>query len=511
MRVFAPVTLAMLGLLVGCGTLPSLATRTASAALRDTANTRLGQAVAPRLREHPGQAGIHLLAEAADAFAARMLLARAAERSLDVQYYIWRDDLTGTMLFEALRVAATRGVRVRLLLDDNNTSGLDPTLALLATQPGFEVRLFNPFVVRSPRWQAYLTDFSRLNRRMHNKSFTADNQVTIVGGRNIGDEYFGATDGVLFSDLDVMAIGPIVDAVSTDFDRYWNSGSSYPVGSLLKAPPPSALADFESAAAMAENHPDAVGYTTALRQSPFAMRLRQGELDLTWAQTRMVSDDPAKGLRAMKRSDLVLTELRDVIGDAQRDVEIVSPYFVPTRAGVSALLALAQRGVRIRVLTNSLEATDVAPVHAGYAKWRKALLQGGVELYELKRNGGRREKLPAAGFGGSSASSLHAKTFAADHARVFVGSFNFDPRSAYLNTELGFVIESPEIGSQVADAFDQQVPARSYEVKLDASGGLVWIERLDGGSVTHLREPGTGFWQRAWIALLARLPIEWLL
>ncbi len=502
--------LAALGLLVGCGTLPSLETRRASTALRDTESTRLGQALAPRLREHPGKSGIHPLSEAADAFAARMLLARAAERSLDVQYYIWRGDLTGTMLFEALRVAAARGVRVRLLLDDNNTGGLDPTLALLAAQPRFEVRLFNPFVVRSPRWQAYLTDFSRLNRRMHNKSFTADNQVTIVGGRNVGDEYFGATDGVLFSDFDVMAVGPIVDDVSTDFDRYWNSGSSYPVAGLLPAPAPSALADFETAAATAKSHPDAIDYTTALRQSPFATRLRQGDLELIWAPTRMVSDDPAKGLRAMQRSDLVLTELGDVIGDAQRDVEIVSPYFVPTRAGVSALLALTQRGVRIRVLTNSLEATDVAPVHAGYARWRRALLEGGVELYELKRNGDPRDKR-AAGFGGSSSSSLHAKTFAADHARVFVGSFNFDPRSAYLNTELGFVIESPQLGSRVADAFDKQVPARSYEVKLDASGGLVWIDRLKAGSVTHRREPGTTFWQRAWISLLARLPIEWLL
>ncbi|MEP6558105.1 MAG: phospholipase D-like domain-containing protein, partial [Burkholderiales bacterium] len=208
------VTAAFTLLLTACSSLPPLDGRSVSTALQDTADTALGQAIQPRVQAHPAESGIHLLDDSNDAFAARMLLAHRAERSLDVQYYIWHDDLTGTLLFEALHQAAERGVRVRLLLDDNNTSGLDGLLAALDSHPNIEVRLFNPFAVRSPRAIGYLTDFFRLNRRMHNKSFTADNQVTIVGGRNIGDEYFGAGTGTLFADLDVMAIGPVVAAVS---------------------------------------------------------------------------------------------------------------------------------------------------------------------------------------------------------------------------------------------------------------------------------------------------------
>jgi cardiolipin synthase C len=208
------------GLIAGCGTLPSLDQRSISTALSDTGNTRLGRAVSPRGDLHPGKSGLYPLLNARDAFAARAHLAAAAERSLDVQYYIWHKDRTGTLLFEALRRAADRGVRVRLLLDDNNTSGLDATLAALDSHPNIEVRLFNPFAIRQPRWIAYLTDFSRVNRRMHNKSFTADNQVAIIGGRNVGDEYFGASDGVLFADLDLMAVGPVVNEVSKDIKGF---------------------------------------------------------------------------------------------------------------------------------------------------------------------------------------------------------------------------------------------------------------------------------------------------
>ena len=211
--------------------MPSLADRSVSAALRDTSDTRLGRGIEPLVALHPSEAGIYGLADARDAFAVRMLLAQTAEKSLDLQYYIWRGDLTGTLLFDALRAAGDRGVRVRLLLDDNGTPGLDARLAALDAHPNIEVRLFNPFVIRSPRAIGYLTDFFRLNRRMHNKSFTADNQATVIGGRNVGDEYFDAVgEGALdFADLDVLAVGPVVRDVSSDFDRYWASESAYPV------------------------------------------------------------------------------------------------------------------------------------------------------------------------------------------------------------------------------------------------------------------------------------------
>jgi putative cardiolipin synthase len=505
-----------MSLLAGCTSLPSLDGRSESTVLTDTASTPLGKAVSPQLALHPGQSGIHALADAHDAFAARLLLARAAERSLDVQYYIWRKDLTGTLLFDALHAAAERGVRVRLLLDDNNTAGLDSTLAALDSHPNIEVRLFNPFVFRRLRPLSYLTDFSRVNRRMHNKSFTADKQATIIGGRNVGDEYFGATDGVLFADLDVIAIGPVVDDVSKDFDRYWASGSSYPVARLLKPASVAALEEFRRAASQVANDPAAAEYRMAVRESPFIDDLLAGRFSLQWSPTRMLSDSPDKGLGLADADAMLLPGLLAVIDDAKTSLNIVSPYFVPTRAGVKMLSALTAHGVQVTVLTNALEATDVAVVHAGYAKYRKALLKAGVRLYELRRSAGHSDKRKTphrAGtlLGGSSATSLHAKTFSVDHVRVFVGSFNFDPRSAQLNTELGFIIEDPVMAHEIDATFDTVVPASAYEVRLSDDGQLRWIDRSDGQLVESDTEPGSSIWLRGWIRLLGMLPIEWLL
>jgi len=249
------------GLIGGCSTLPSLDNRTASTAIFNTGNTKLGRAISPLVKSHPGKSGIYPLPDARDAFAARALLARAAERTLDLQYYIWHGDLSGTLLLNAVREAADRGVRVRLLLDDHGTSGIDTTLAALDSHPNIEVRLFNPFVIRKPRGINYLFDFFRLNRRMHNKSFTADNQVTIIGGRNVGDEYFGATDGLLYVDLDVLAVGPVVSEMSKDFDRYWASESSYPVAGLLPAVSPAEIAELASAASLIKDDPEAIAST----------------------------------------------------------------------------------------------------------------------------------------------------------------------------------------------------------------------------------------------------------
>ena len=497
--------------LAACGGLPALSGRSVSTAFTDTADTSLGLAVAARIAAHPGESGIHPLRDAHDAFAARMLLARGAQRSLDVQYYIWHGDLTGTLLLQALHEAAGRGVRVRLLLDDNNTSGLDLALAALDAHPNVEVRLFNPFTHRHARWLGYLTDFSRLNRRMHNKSFTADNQATIVGGRNVGDEYFGATDGVLFSDLDVLAIGPIVEAVSGDFDRYWASGSSYPVDRLLPAASPAQLDELAAEAARIEHSEQASAYVEAMRRSAFVERLMRGDLELQWAQTRMISDDPAKGLGEARREAMFPARLVQALGRPSRELELVSPYFVPGESGVAELAELAQSGVTIRVLTNSLEATDVTVVHAGYAKRRRALLEAGITLYELRRAAADKPRDKGGGIAGSSSASLHAKTFSVDGERIFIGSFNFDPRSAMLNTELGFVIDSPALAAEVARAFDTTIPANAYEVRLGDGRALVWLEQRDGDVVRHRSEPGTGLWQRLWVRFLSILPIEWML
>jgi putative cardiolipin synthase len=498
------------GLIGGCSILPSLENRRTSTALFDTGDTRLGRAISPMVDAHPGVSGIYPLPDARDAFAARVLLAQGAERTLDVQYYIWRNDLSGTLLFEALRAAADRGVRVRLLLDDNGTSGLDTLLASLASHSNIEVRLFNPFVIREPRWIGYVTDFFRLNRRMHNKSFTADNQATIVGGRNVGDEYFAATEGVVFVDLDVMAVGPVVTEVSKEFDRYWASGSSYPVERLLPAVNPAAIAELRSSALQVERDPAAEAYMNALRNLSFVHEMDQGSLALDWSATRMISDDPAKGLGLAAPETLLSPKLREIIGESAAEVYMESPYLVPTAAEFDEFVLLAERGVKIKVLTNSLQATDVPIVHAGYAKRRKPLLEAGVALYELWRLSS--DTMPrSAGPLGSSGSSLHAKAFSVDNSRVFIGSFNFDPRSATLNTEMGFVIDSPALAHRMEVALSGRFLASAYEVRLSDAGQLYWIERREGERVRHDTEPGTSFWQRLEVWLMSILPIEWLL
>ncbi len=490
--------------------LPSLDQRPHSVSIRDTDDTRLGQALAPQAEAHSGKSGFYPLVDGRDAFAARALMADAAERTLDVQYYIWHADLSGKLLFDALLRAAERGVRVRLLLDDNNTNGLDPLLATLDYHPNIEVRLFNPFVIRGWRALGYLTDFPRLNRRMHNKSFTADNQLTIVGGRNVGDEYFGSSAEMHFVDFDVMGIGPIVRDVSDDFDRYWSCASSYPADRLLPIPPPAQRAAIREDLTQTAFQPAATRYASALSQLTFVRDMLARQLEFEWTEMRMVSDDPAKGLGLAPKKNLIAERLKAALGPPQKEFRLISAYFVPTETGVHSLRSMAQAGVDITVVTNSLEATDVVIVHAGYAKRRRALLKAGIKLYEVKRAFSG-PSIRDRGLVGHSGSSLHAKTFSVDGIRTFIGSFNFDPRSARLNTEMGFVIESESLAQGITNYLNQGLRDQAYEVRKTSLGRLEWIECTGTDSHRHRQEPNTSVWRRAAVVLASYLPIEWLL
>lgn len=503
----------IIGLLTGCA-LPSLKDRTQSEAFtqQQTADTRLGQAVGSETESHPDLSGILTLENPLDAFVARVILAEASDKSLDIQYYIWRDDITGKLLLHSLYRAAERGVRVRLLLDDNGIAGLDDLLAALNHHENIEVRLFNPFVIRSSRALGFLTDFGRLNHRMHNKSLTADNQATIVGGRNIADEYFGVGGGALFSDLDVLAIGPVVDRVSEDFDRYWASQSAYPADRLLSGVSDDDLKELEARLAVTEQDAEARRFVTALNDSDFLRELLNQEVSFVWAPVEMVSDDPAKAQGLQEEQGLLSQQLALALAEPQKTVTLVSPYFVPGNSGVELFAELENAGVEVRILTNSLEANDVALVHSGYAKYREALLKAGVELFELRkfRSAGEDEKRTP-GVIGSSAASLHAKTFAVDGETLFVGSFNFDPRSANLNTELGFLIRSPELANTLESAFHEQVRLAAYEVVLDEEGELRWLEFNGTETVEHRHEPNIGAFKRALVSLFSLLPVEPLL
>jgi cardiolipin synthase C len=494
-------------------TFPPRKNRPVTNVLRDeeAVNTRIGKEIRARLLEHPGESGVHPLQNAHDAFAARALLAQTAEKTLDVQYYIWKNDLTGTLLFKALLDAADRGVRVRLLLDDNGISGMDTDLAALNLHANIQTRLFNPLSLRTPKWLGFITNFSLHNRRMHNKSFIADNQAAIVGGRNIGDEYFGTGSGQLFADMDVLLIGPVVKEISDDFDKYWNSPPSIPADQILRNPEKQGYDNLLEKTSKIEKNPAASGYVNAIRKSRFVQDLFSGELRLEWAVTRLVSDDPSKVLGNTKPEQLLTHQVRRIIGWPEDEVILVSPYFVPTGSGVEVFKSMVKNDVDVRILTNSLDATDVKIVHAGYEKYRIALLKEGVKLYEMKRKVTDSEFQKLAGPFGTSGSSLHAKTFSADRKRVFVGSFNFDPRSVNLNTEMGVVIESPALASDISDIFGSRVPENAYQVRLNENEKLYWIEQNEGRKIIHNREPETGLLNLLFIRFLSRLPIEWLL
>ncbi|MCG7657726.1 phospholipase D family protein [Wielerella bovis] len=449
----------------------------------------------------------YILDSAQDAFAARIKLIENAETSIDTQYYIWHNDISGSLLLQKLYQAAERGVRVRLLLDDNNTRGMDDVLMVMNQHPKIEVRLFNPFLNR--RWRAlgYLHDFPRVNRRMHNKSLTADNRASIIGGRNIGDEYFDVGDETVFSDVDVLVSGGIVTRISQEFDRYWRSQSSYPIESIVKKY--NIARGEEKLRLDYEKNPVLQHYQQTLQAAPIIQAASGAGVPYIAAQAQLVSDDPAKALDRNVQVD-INAEMRRALGTPQREMYLVSPYFVPTQSGVAMLRDLEQKGVATTVLTNSLRATDVAAVHSGYLRYRKPLLQSGVKLYELKSDGSQ-HPLRDKGLTGNSSTSLHTKTFIVDKERMFVGSFNLDPRSARLNTEMGLVLHNPQLAQQMEQRLHEQAQHNAYHVSLNEQGKLQWHDPQNADALPSHREPEASFWKRAISRVLSWLPIERLL
>src|SRR6056297_1946014 len=474
--------------------LPDPPTEQASTAIRANVDTRLGGAVLPLIAEHEGLSGVVPLADGRDALTARILLARAAEASIDVQYYIWQTDTTGWLLLEELRAAAERGVRVRILLDDNGIPGLDNVLAGLDAMENVEVRIFDSF---------------RLNRRMHNKSMTVDGVATVIGGRNIGDIYFAYGEGTAYFDFDVLAVGPAAADVSADFDAYWTSGSSYAAADVL---PPSEGGLDEMAAAVAEAEGSSRGsdYAAAVADAPVLSRALAGEDVLEWTTVALVSDDPAKGLGQAEADRLLVGQLPQIIGRPERSLDLVSAYLIPGEVGTGQIEGFLADGIRTRLVTNSLEATDVPVVHSAWMGYRDRLLREGAEILELRARPDRPEGASIQQLLTGSQSSLHAKTFAVDGERIFIGSFNFDPRSASLNTEMGFLIDSPEIAMNLSRALDRT--ETFYEVSTGPDGAIRWTETTpDGETITFDREPNTSAFQRGMVTFMSWLPVEWIL
>ena len=506
---------AVLPLLAHCASAPRLDGVVPTHAVPPATDARLDRAVLEQPGGDPSTSTIRLVEQNAVAFAYRAATAAAAERTLDVQYYIWHEDLTGRLLAGELMRAAERGVRVRMLIDDLDARGKHEDLAVADLHPNVEVRLFNPFYDRSGFLglaSEWILRASRLNRRMHNKAWIADNRIAIIGGRNVGDEYFGASPHSNFADLDVALTGPIVADVSRQFDEFWNSRNAVPVSRFdFREPKPAELEQF---IAEARNYREAVAdtpYVRALRDvQTRAQLLAAAPAPLRVDDIRLLVDDPGKvGGEEGAGGSRVLEGLDSAIDAAEREVLIVSPYFVPGEDGADRLVGHAAAGLRVAVLTNSLAATDVAAVHTGYARVRRALARGGVELYEMKRRAGSEHGRSQLSVTGSSGASLHTKAMIIDGRWVYVGSMNLDPRSAVLNTEMGVLVQSPELAQQLRQQWDLITsPELSYRVVLEPDGELVWYDRAGGRERRSQHEPDAGVLRRVGVTLLRLVPID---
>ena len=494
-------------LLSGCAQLPPRPELPVETALAVGQDSRLDAMLEPAELRHSGASAFRLASQGPEAFAVRVHTGRLAGRTLDVQTYIWHADLVGRYLAYLVLEAADRGVKVRLLLDDLDARAKNYAFAALAAHPNIEVRMFNPLASRTgtlAKIGEFLTSGKRLNHRMHNKTWIADNRIAIVGGRNVGDEYFGASDEANFVDLDFVMAGPIVRDISASFDRYWNSLAVYPIATLSPdAVSAAALAELRARLAPVIEEAKTGRYAELLRRDDAVRRFTEGDWSPTWSdEYRFVSDDPLKATQKPGggRSD-VLAALEPAMRGTERSLTLISPYFVPGKKGTAALAELAHRGPAVRVLTNSLAANDVAAVHGGYAQYRKQLLEGGVNIWELKPLPG--VKTSYAMFGSKQA-SLHTKALEVDGRRLFVGSYNLDPRSTVLNCEQGVLVSSPGLAAELDGFFAlQSSAARAWKVSV-VDGELVWTD----GTNTFTRDPMASFGKRflAWLAHV--LPIE---
>jgi cardiolipin synthase C len=475
--------------------------------VREARATRLGQFFGPAADQHPGLSGFSLLDHGREAFIVRLALCDLAERSLDMQYYVWDGDTTGRIVLDRVMKAADRGVTVRLLIDDPYYRANDPVIAALDAHANVEIRLFNPFTNR--RWSRldFIHDFRRVNRRMHNKLMVTDNAAAIVGGRNIGDIYYGVNTIANYRDLDVLAVGPVVHDLSRVFDRYWNSRSTVPIAAIVKRP--YGAADLAAILRRLRDEIAAADYPYPIDQDLDNLAARGDEFrnGLVWAHGQIIADDPEAVARG-EDSDQVATFIRERVARLSKELLIESPYFVLPAQAQATVKALHERKVRVRVLTNSLASNDMLAAHSGYAKTRRPLLENGMELYELRPDTDE-FRSGWSPLSGRSPAALHTKAMAFDCEAVLIGSFNLDPRSAVINTEASLYIESHELAERLtAYMATGVVPANSYRVFIDRNNSVIWETVIDGHTVRYRDEPGTGFRRRLVANLLKLLPID---
>ena len=478
----------------GCATISVDQPVEPSYAITDTADTTLGREVAEWTSQHDGLSGFYPLISGLDALGARLALIESAEKSIDAQYFLMKPDIAGLIFAGALLQAADRGVRVRFLLDDIFTTADDVHLSALNSHPNIDVRMFNPVARSGSSSLNFLGDFGRANRRMHNKSLTVDNRITIIGGRNIADEYFELKPEGEFLDFDVLGLGDVAGDVAEQFDLFWNHEYSIPLDivasnvgeSEVDAARADIVAGFDDI--LQSIYADAVG-STLVRD------LYDGEVPLYPASADFVTDAPDKLINDIDESQKILVNhLAEVAARAEDEIVVITPYFVPLDTGVAFWKAVVESGVKVTILTNSLASNNHIPVHSAYAKYRRPIIEAGVDLYELRADA---VSEPASDAQASPESvTLHTKVVIIDREFLYVGSLNLDPRSIDINTEMGAIIRSPDFASSLAERAAAALPERAYRVELDENGELRWHAVIDGVEVTETKEPQASGWRR---------------
>ena len=484
----------------------------------DTQQTDLAKIITPLKQQNPELTGYHVLYDPLEAIAARINLIERAEKTLDLQYYIWDNDKIGSLALYKIIEAADRGVKVRLLIDDNNAGKMEGVYLALDQHPNIEVKLFNPYRFRRLRPIDMVLDLKRINRRMHNKTFTADNQISLIGGRNMSNQYYNVSDSYQFSDVDVMLVGQAVDDITHSFDEYWNHSYAYPVRNIINHN--TYTLRYDGLKEQLTKHYQEITVQNYLdlsnRTHDFDQWLDHN-IQLDWVKAEVVKDAPDKIRARAKKEQHLNFQMVKRLENPEHSVDLISAYFVPQKQGEAKLIELAKDGVQVRVLTNSFKANDVALVHAFYAKYRIDLLKNGVELYEflpaiseenLYPNSKEISKQTKVSLKGLSRSSLHAKLMALDNKQVFIGSFNFDPRSANLNTEIGVIINSPPLANAVHKTMDVNLKKYAYKLVLDSQQKINWLKETPQGIVTLRKEPKMKWWQKAGVKVISWLPIE---
>ncbi len=494
--------------------LPKNVIRPPSSAITSTEETTLGALIGPAVAAHPGESGFSLYNTGEKGIQARVALADVAQSSLDAQYYLWASDAIGRVLIDRIIAAADRGVRVRLLVDDFEATGHDTAFEALHGHPNIEVRVFNPYARGWMRLLQYFGRFNELNRRMHNKLFVADGKVAVVGGRNLSDDYFGLGKKLSFRDFDLLAIGPVVAQAEGSFDHYWNSQWAYPIDSLRKPSPPAKLAEARARFdAKVKEDLARFPYRLPHERNEALAWLEHIHADATWGRAEVVYDDPkTMGDPAHSPPGLVWQRLVELARQAQHEIVAENAYLIPLKKSSAGYRELRERGVSVRVLTNSLASTDVVPVNAHYANARPQLARLGVELYEMKPWAASRELYIAHAAKSRAHLALHGKAAVFDRKTVFVGSFNLDPRSAVLDTETVFVVQSPELAAEFLQAFATDFePANAWRiVEVAGKHKVVWITEQPARPVAEPHDPATA-WRRFVRSIESVLPIRSLL